>query len=540
MKSFPHSVDVLVVGAGFGGIYAVDRFARQGMTVLCLDQNDGPGGVWNQSHYPGARVDSSSHYYALTHDPEVYREWLPTEEFSDSREMRRYFNWLVDRLGIEPSLRFNTMVTRANYEGEQGWTVETSAGDRIGARYLMLAIGGLNAPNIIHLPGEEDFRGRVIHTSAWPTDEDVPVDGRVGVIGTGSSGVQVVTQLAGTAERLHVFQRTPQYSLPLGNHPLNPAERAKIVGDFEGTRRQMFAGPKGRPVAAVQHRLAALPDDQRRRLLDEGWSRGGNVLLGMFSDLFTDPEANAILSDFVRDKIKSLVRDPETAARLTPSYGIGGKRVIRDAGFYEAFNQPHVHLVSLTEDPILHLTETGVQTATQLIELDVVVMATGFDAMTGPLFRIDVRGEDGIALRDAWRDGQRIDSMGGLMVTGFPNLFVIGGAQTPSVHVNSPLLNEYMIDQAVGIIDLAAVEGAREVHPPRELCERWTELVDEAGRASMINTVSSWYNGGNIDGKPSAFLTYLGGFQRYQDYFENLEKRRLLVTQPMAQRIGAR
>ncbi|MGW4339443.1 flavin-containing monooxygenase [Rhodococcus koreensis] len=532
MNTIPSSVDVLVIGAGFGGIYAVAKFKEQGMTVSCLDQNDGPGGVWNQNRYPGARVDSNSRFYAMTHDVDVYKDWTPREEFADSAEMRRYFEWLVQRLGVQDDIRYGQTVTRATYnEATPSWEIATADGSTVEATYLMLAIGSLNAPNAPQIPGEDIFTGTVVHTSSWPTTEVPNLDGRVGVVGTGSSGIQVATQLSSTAEELYVLQRTPQYTLPLGNHPADPAAREAILKDFAGTREKIFAAPKGRPVAETQYALASLPADEQQRLLEEGWNQGGNILVGMFTDLFTDPRANDILSDFVRAKIRAIVHDPETAELLTPSYGIGAKRIVRDSGFYEAFNRPNTHLVSLAGNPIVELTETGLQTEKEHIELDVLVMATGFDAMTGPLFRIDLHGENGIRLEDQWKSGEQIDSMGGLMVTGFPNMFIIGGAQSPAVHVSVPVLNEYMVNQASDIIDLAQTEQAGSVQPPVEYCTQWTELVNQAGQGSITNTVASWFNGGNIDGKPRAFLTYQGGFVNFQKYFDSLDKRRLLEPQ---------
>ncbi|HEY5858351.1 MAG TPA: NAD(P)/FAD-dependent oxidoreductase [Aldersonia sp.] len=529
MNTIPSSVDVLVIGAGFGGIYAVAKFKQQGMSVACLDQNDGPGGAWNQNRYPGARVDSNSRFYAMTHDPDVYQDWTPREEFSDSAEMRRYFEWLVERLGVDDDIAYGRTVTRAAYdESTSRWEVATADGAVVEATYLVLAIGSLNTPNAPQLPGQDVFAGTVVHTSSWPATEVPNLHGRVGVVGTGSSGIQVATQLSATAEKLYVLQRTPQYTLPLGNHPADPAERDAILRDFAGTREQIFAAPKGRPVPETQYALAALPADEQQRLLEEGWNQGGNILLGMFTDLFTDPNANDVFSDFVRAKIRSTVTDPETAELLTPTYGIGAKRIVRDSGFYHALNRPNTHLVSLAGNPIVELTETGLQTENEHIELDVLVMATGFDAMTGPLFRIDLYGENGVLLEDQWNSGERIDSMGGLMVNGFPNMFIIGGAQSPAVHVSVPVLNEYMVDQASDIIDLAQAQQAGSVQPPVEYCTRWTELVTEAGQGSITNTVASWFNGGNIDGKPRAFLTYQGGFVNYQTYFNGLDKQRLL------------
>ncbi|GLL10643.1 cyclohexanone monooxygenase [Pseudonocardia halophobica] len=517
------SHDVVVVGAGFGGLIATARFRRMGLDTVCLDAGEGPGGVWTRNRYPGARVDSSSLYYTLSHDRDVYAGWSPDELYADAAEMRRYFDWVVPELGVADLVRHGVTLTAARFDTARAhWDLRTADGEELTTRYLVLAVGSLTVPNGLDLPGAELFGGRVVHTSAWPRDDVPERFGRVGVVGTGSSGVQVITELGRVAERLTVFQRTPQYSLPLGNRPLAPDERAEVARRYDDVRRAVFASERGRPLPSHRARLADLSYPEQQRQLEAKWREGGSAILDSFTDLLTDPAANDVFSEFVRGRIRATVDDPRTAEMLVPRYGIGAKRVVRDSGFYETFNRPNVELVSVREDPIVGLDRTGLTTERRHVDLDLLVLATGFDAMTGPLFAIDVVGREGDTLREHWDSGRAIATMGGLMADGFPNLFLIGGVQTPAVHVSVPALNEFMVEKASEVVAFAETHGIATMEPGRELCTRWAATVDEVGRSSIVATVDSWYNGGNVPGKPRSFLTYLGGFVRFQEFLREV------------------
>jgi cyclohexanone monooxygenase len=513
--------DAIVVGAGFGGLYALHRMRRQGLSVRVLEAASDVGGTWYWNRYPGARCDVPSVEYSFSFSKELEQEWDWTEVMAAQPEILRYINHVADRFDLRRDIQLETRVSSAHYDEDQRrWRVETEAGEVFEARFCIMATGCLSSPNTPTIEGADDFAGSVYHTGQWP-HEGVDFKGvRVGIIGTGSSGVQSIPVIAESAEQLTVFQRTPNYTLPAGNRPLSDADRAnaKAVADQlrQGERESLAGfvlGFGGNPLPTPTEEILATTRDERLAAIEaEGFQA-----LNRYLDVPTDAEANELACEMYRDQVGRLIHDPETADGLMPrDYPLGCKRPVIDTNYFATFNRDNVRLVDLRKGGIERITPTGIQTAQGHFEFDALVYATGFDAMTGALLRMDIRGRDATPLKAHWEAGPR--SYLGLQMHGFPNLFTMTGPGSPSVLSNMIVSIEQHVDWIADCIAYMDQRGFATIEPTARAEEKWIAHVNEAAEGTMFTAAScnSWYLGANIPGKPRIFMPYVGGVGEYR------------------------
>jgi len=506
-------VEAVVIGAGFSGLYMLHRLRNvMGLTVRLFEVGDGVGGTWYWNRYPGARSDSDSYVYCYSFDEDLLQKWTWSERYPEQHEIRAYLEHVAERFDLNRDITLGTRVTAAAFDEETGtWTVRTDTGEAVRTRYLITGVGALSASNIPDFPGIDSFRGDSYHTGQWP-HEGVDFTGkRVGVIGTGASAVQAVPLIARQAADLTVFQRTANYVVPARNGPVDPEVIAARKRDYQGIWNRVRASYFGFELNFIEKGALEVSPEERERELMARWEQGGfGIWLGSYVDIFFNDEANATVREFLHDRIRETVDDPETAELLIPKgYPFGCKRNPLDSGYFETFNLPHVHLVDVKSDPIAAITEQGVrlEDGTEFA-LDAIVYATGFDAMTGPLNAIDIRGRGGQLLRDKWAEGPR--TYLGLTSAGFPNLFMITGPQSPSVLSNMPVSIEQHVEFIGRIIGDMRARGTETIEPTRQAEDAWVAHNQELAEATLFPTADTWYMGANIPGKPRVFLPHLG------------------------------
>ena len=506
-------VEAVVIGAGFSGLYMLHRLRNvMGLTVRLFEVGDGVGGTWYWNRYPGARSDSDSYVYCYSFDEDLLQKWTWSERYPEQHEIRAYLEHVAERFDLNRDITLGTRVTAAAFDEETDtWTVRTDAGEAVRTRYLITGVGALSTSNIPDFPGIHSFRGDSYHTGQWP-HEGVDFTGkRVGVIGTGASAVQAVPLIARQAADLTVFQRTANYIVPARNGPVDPEVIAARKRDYQGIWDRVRASYFGFELNFIEKgALEASPEERERELMAR-WEQGGfGIWLGSYVDIFFNDEANATVREFLHDRIRETVDDPETAELLIPKgYPFGCKRNPLDSGYFETFNLPHVHLVDVKSNPIAAITEQGVrlEDGTEYA-FDAIVYATGFDAMTGPLNAINIRGRGGQLLRDKWAEGPR--TYLGLTSAGFPNLFMITGPQSPSVLSNMPVSIEQHVEFIGRIIGDMRARGAETIEPTRQAEDAWVAHNQELAEATLFPTADTWYMGANIPGKPRVFLPHLG------------------------------
>jgi cyclohexanone monooxygenase len=510
-------LDALVVGCGISGIYMLHRLSQLGLSFRGIEAGSDVGGTWYWNRYPGARCDVPSLQYSYSFSEELQQSWRWPDKYSIQPAIHEYLQHVADRTGVKKHIDFHTRVVSQVYdEDEKRWTVRTDTGKVFSVRFCIMATGNLSLPQVPKFPGLESFRGRWYHSGLWPR-EGVDFSGqRVGLIGTGATGVQMVPKIAAQAKHLYVFQRTANFSVPARNGPLTDEEDRNHKAEYpkhRATMRQMGFGMIGFPPPTKS--ALELSAEERERIYEERWQQGGSInFLSAFNDLLTNEAANETASEFVRKKIRSIVKDPATAELLCPKdHPIGSKRLCVDTDYYETFNRPNVTLVDVRSDPIERVTEHGLKTRDASYELDSLAFATGFDAMTGPMLAIDIRGRGGRALKEKWTDGPQLYL--GLMTAGFPNLFVITGPGSPSVKSNMTLSIEHHVDWIADCVKFMTQQGVKEIDAQPAAEREWVRHVNEVADATLYVKANSWYMGSNIPGKPRVFMPYVGGIPAY-------------------------
>ncbi|MCK1281863.1 NAD(P)/FAD-dependent oxidoreductase [Bradyrhizobium sp. 61] len=516
-------LDVIVIGAGFAGLYALHRLRKDGYSVRVLEAGKSIGGTWYWNRYPGARCDIESMQYSYSFSDEIQREWKWSQLYAPQPEILSYINFVADKLDLRRDIQLETRVVAATFdEQSRTWKVRTEAGEAFEAPFCVMATGCLSVPIVPTFPGKEKFEGEVYRTSDWP-HEGIQLKGkRVGLIGTGSSGIQVTPVLAEQAEHLYVFQRTPNYSIPALNRPMDE--------EYEQAWKQNY--PERRK-AALATRINALSDfgtvpgssvsyEEREREFERRWTKvGGFGFVHGYTDIMTDPIVNAHASEFVKKKIAALVPDPEVAKKLMPSdYGIGGKRICVDTAYFETFNRNNVTLIDVKSDPIRSFKPNGLSTQSRSFELDTVILAIGFDAITGALLKIDITGRDGLKLRDRWAEGPK--NYIGMAVSGFPNMFMVTGPGSPSVFTNMVASIEQHVDWIADCIAHLKRKGVSSIEALPEAEEKWVSHVNDVANATLMPRGNSWYVGANIPGKPRVFMPYLAGAHVYKKVIEDV------------------
>jgi cyclohexanone monooxygenase len=506
--------DAIVVGAGFAGMYMLHRLRGLGFSARVFEAGGGVGGTWYWNRYPGARCDVESMQYSFSFSEELDQQWNWSEKYAPQPEILAYANHVADRFDLRRHIVFDTRVTSATFdEVEKRWSIETDHDDKVFARFLIMAVGCLSAPNRPAFAGIEDFQGSIYHTGQWP-HQGVDFTGlRVGVIGTGSSAIQSIPIIAQQAASLTVFQRTATWSVPAFNEKLTPEYLQAAKANYPALR----ARARGRPTGFyfpfnMQPALEASPE-AREKQYEEAWARGGLPFLGAYGDLLFEKAANDTIADFARRKIRGIVKDPGTAELLCPDNVLGCKRLCVDTGYFETYNLPHVKLIDVSKTPIERFTADGIEVDGVAYPLDAVVCATGFAAMTGSFDKIRITGRNGQTLAEKWRAGPR--AYLGIASVGFPNLFMITGPGSPSVLASMIQAIEQHVDWLADCLGHMRDVGASSIEPIQEYEDAWVEHVNDVSTVSLRSTCSSWYVGANIPGRPRVFMPYIGGFPVY-------------------------
>jgi len=510
--------DAIIIGAGFSGLYQLHCLRdRLGMSARVLEMAGGVGGTWYWNRYPGARCDSESHSYSYYFSRELLEEWEWSERYPGQAEIMRYLNHVADRFDLKKDIQFETTVTGAAFDAAANrWTVTTEAGERFVATFLITAVGCLSSANVPDIPGLESFEGDWYHTGQWPHAGVDFTGKRVGQIGTGSTGIQAVPVIAETAEHLTVFQRTANYSIPARNGPLSDAFKRYCRDHHDEIKATMVRATNGHPFLIDDRLVRETPAEERRAIYEKAWEVGGLRFRAVFQDLLVDKAANDTAAEFIKSKIREIVQDPETAEKLADiDHPFATKRPPIDTDYFEAYNRENVSLVDVRAHPIRRITPTGIETDAGAYPLDIIVFATGFDAMTGALLRMDITGRDGLTLKQAWHAGPRTHL--GLQVPGFPNLFTVTGPGSPSVLCNMPVAIEQHVEWITDCIAHMRDNGIATIEATDAAADGWVEEVNRAANATLMPQAGhSWYLGANVPGKPRIFMPYAGGMNVYR------------------------
>jgi cyclohexanone monooxygenase len=512
-------LDAIVVGGGLGGLYALHRLRKLGLKAKAFEAGSGVGGTWFWNRYPGARCDVESLEYSYAFDNDLQQEWHWPERYGNQSEILQYIDHVADRFDLRKDVRLNTRVTAADFDpGRNIWTVRTDKGDVVTAPFCIMATGNLSTPRVPDFKGIENYKGKWYHTGRWPHDGVDFTGQRVGAIGTGSSGVQMIPVVAQQAKHLHVFQRTANFSLPARNAPMDAEIEARHKAEYTERRAAAYDTPFG--IAGfpppTKSALEATPEE-RDAQYEAKWAEGGSIsFLYSYTDILVNKASNDTASEFVRNKIRGIVKDPAVAELLAPKdHPIGTKRLCLDTNYYETYNRDNVTLVNARATPIEELTETGLRTTDgQNYEFDAIVFATGFDAMTGALKEIDIRVGNGPTLAEKWAGGPT--TYLGLMVAGFPNMFIITGPGSPSVKTQMIVAIEQHMDWIADCLDTMRQRGMTRIEPTPDAERDWVQHVNDVADGTLYPLANSWYVGANIPGKPRVFMPYVGGFAGYK------------------------
>ena len=518
------SVDAIVVGAGIAGLYQLYRLRAMGLSVVAFDAAPEVGGTWYWNCYPGARVDSQSYVYQYWFSDELIDQWSWQQRFPPQPETESYLNFVADKFGLRTDIRFRTRVTSARWDAAVNrWRIDTDRGDEVDAQFLVSCAGMLSVPKVPPFPGHETFGGRIVHTARYPREGLELAGKRVGVVGTGATGIQVIQTIASEVEHLTVFQRTAQYGVPMRNRQYTDADRDRYRALAPALARRVHETFAGFDFDLDNGSWHDHTPERRRQILEQIWADGSlKFWVGSFPEVLSEQAANDEVSEFVRDKIRARINDPELADKLVPrSYGFGTYRVPLENGYYDVFNRDNVELVDVRAAPIEAFTEHGVRIGAREIELDVVILATGFDAGTGALSQMNIHGRDGRALADEWR--RDIRSTLGLQVHGYPNLFTVAGPLAPATaFCNMTTCLQQQVDWISDCIEYLRSRRVATIEPSREKQDAWVAHHDEVANATLLASTESWYTGANIEGKPRRLLSYIGGVMTYRQMCDEL------------------
>ena len=525
-QTSPVLLDAIVVGAGFSGLYQLLLLRdKLGLSVKVLDAAQGVGGTWYWNRYPGARCDSESHSYAYYFSKELLDEWEWSERYPQQPEILRYLNHVADRFQLRPDIVLGTRVHSAHYaQTDKRWHITTDTGQTYAAKYFITAVGCLSSANIPDISGLDSFAGDWFHTGEWP-HEGVDFTGKhVGVIGTGSTGIQAIPVIAEQAKHLTVFQRTANYSIPARNVPLDDSFKRYAKENADHFREVMTTNTNAHPFRISERLVHDVSEDERNQIYEEAWLKGGLQFRATFKDLLQNPDSNRTAADFIRNKIRQTVTDPVKAELLSDiDHPFAAKRPPIDSGYFETFNADNVDLINLRETPIECITPRGIQTSKAEFNLDIIVFATGFDAMTGSLLKMDIQGRHGMTLQKAWQAGPL--NYLGLQVPGFPNMFTITGPGSPSVLCNMPPAIEHHVEWITNCIEHLQKNKIDSIEASQEASESWVATVNAAANETLLPQAKhSWYLGANVPGKPRVFMPYPGGFLRYRTTCEEVVK----------------
>ena len=511
--------DAVVIGAGFAGLGMLRKLREEhGMSVQAYETGDGVGGTWYWNRYPGARCDSESYMYCFSFSKEMLQDWNWSGKYPEQPEILSYLNHVADRFDLRRNIQFNTRVTSARFlEDANLWEVETDQGDRVTSQFLITGIGCISSGNVPDIKGLDSFQGEQYHTGSWPQEEVDFAGKRVAVIGTGSSGIQSIPVIARQAEHLTVFQRTPQYTIPARHGTIDRKFLEKTVKpNYDDLMERARWSTGGFPMDRDERSALEISAAERLEIYEASWAEGGiRFLSTSFKDVSTDRRANDTMAEFIRKKIREMVQDPETAEKLMPTdHPFGSKRPLIDTDYFETYNRENVELVDIRHSPIQEISPRGIRTDDQEFEFDMIVFATGFDAMTGTFFKMDIRGRDGLPLKEKWSEGPK--TYLGLQTAGFPNMFMITGPGSPSVLSNMPVSIEQHIDWIADLLQHMSEHDIKSVEAEADAENAWVVHVNEVAEPTMFMQANSWYLGANIPGKPRVFMPYAGGVGTYR------------------------
>ena len=520
-------LDVAIIGAGFSGMYMLYQARdKLKMDVRVFEAADGVGGTWYWNRYPGARCDSESYYYSYSFSEELDQEWNWTSRYPGQSEILDYLNHVADRFDLRPDIQFETRIEHVHFDEDAGrWNLMTNAGERISAQFVVTAVGCLSTKNTPNFPGLDDFKGEWYHTGAWP-HEGVDFKGkRVGLIGTGSTGIQATPVIAAEADQLTVFQRTPNFSVPARNTLMTKEFAAEVKANYKEIREACLQHPGGFPFETTERVVDDVTEEEREKIYSDLWEQGGfRFNSDSFADLLSDQASNDTAADFIRNKIRGMVKDQSVAEKLLPhDHPYATKRPPIDTNYYDTYNRDNVLLVDVREAPIVEITETGVRTKDGHYDLDILVVATGFDAMTGPLLGMDIKGVGDRPLSDAWEAGPR--TYLGLQVAGFPNMFTVTGPGSPSVLTNMPVAIEQHVEWITDCIAYLRDHGLTRIEAKEDSQEEWVAHLSELADETLYPKANSWYVGANVPGKSRVFMPYVGGMEVYREHCKDVAEK---------------
>ena len=527
MKHNNHTLDAIIVGAGFSGLYQLYCLREKlNLKAKVLEAGGGVGGTWYWNRYPGARCDSESHTYCYYFDRPLLEEWSWSERYPGQAEILRYLNFCAQKLDLKKDIRFNERVTEAGWDtNSQLWHVKTQNGQTFIARFLITAVGCLSSANMPGIDGLSDFEGEIYHTGQWPHDTVDFEKKTIVVIGTGSTGIQAIPEIAKYAKKLCVLQRTPNYSVPARNRPLSKDFHSAFIEDIDSWRSKMLKSRHGHPWIAPDRQVRKTSIEERHRIMEAAWEYGGLSFRESFDDVLLDEESNKIMSEFIRQKIISTVHNVEKAKKLLPKdHPFGTKRPPIDSNYFETYNLEHVHLIDVRQNPISSCSSAGIVLSDNTkIEADMIVFATGFDAMTGALQKMNIKGMNGLKLEEAWLAGPQ--TYLGLAVPKFPNMFTITGPGSPSVLTNMPRAIEQHVDWITDLLHHIVQKNYKKVEASETAANEWTQHVTDIANKTLLPKANhSWYLGANVPGKPRVFMPYAFGLNHYRNHCDSIAK----------------